>query len=84
MDQQMNPNNENIDLFKAQKQTKWKARLADWHLSSMHFDNPDADKDHLQLSKTTTYSSHGYGLSERPAWPAHLTVRNEAKFRHDQ
>ena len=32
------------DLFKLRVRTKWNARLADRQLSSMHFDNPYADK----------------------------------------
>ena len=59
MDPKMNPNNEHIDLFKAQKQTKWKARLADRHLSSMHFDNPDADKTTYNFPKQRLIQATG-------------------------
>ena len=61
MDPHMNPHNENIDLFKAQKQTKWKARLADRHrhLASMHFDNPDADKTTYNFPKQRLIQATG-------------------------
>ena len=59
MDQPMNPNNENIDLFKAQKQTKWKARLADRHFSSMQFDNPEADKTTYNFPKQRLIQATG-------------------------
>ena len=70
---------QNTDLFKPRVRTRWKARLADRQLSSMHVDNPYIDKNPYNYPKHQLFQA-----TVRTKWKTRLAERQLSSMHFDK